>query len=249
MKTQPFFGYDSATCSIFETEECKERHEWGIPGRISCIMAEDNPENPKIKPAIPFLEKNGKQSLVSLGCGSRLNRIDNHVRLLTALNLDYYVGIDCAPGIEPVFDKLFMDPVGMTAHLNGHYAGKPRRFWDGVRLFPGTFVEELAGLHCAAVVCQRVYPDYFWESVITSMNPLLVLQEDLHGCERQKLRGYKYVRSWSKIRQYGLRPFRPWFIFPGEKNMVLWRRRDFGGEKEAGDRFQWLQRLAERFLG
>ncbi|MFC1813655.1 hypothetical protein ACFL03_13305 [Thermodesulfobacteriota bacterium] len=249
MKKYTNSNHKSATCPVGGAEEGEKERESGATGRISCSMAADNPDNPKIKPAITFLKANGQHSLVSLGCGSQPNRIDNHLRLLTGLDLDYYVGIDCVPDIEPVSDKLFMDTDGTTAHLNEHYNGQSRRFLKGVRLFPGTFVQELAGVHCAVVVCQRVYPDCFWEEVIISMNPLLVLQEDLHGCERQKLRGRKYVRSWSKIRRYGLRSFRPWPIFPGEKNLVLWRRRDFGGEKEAGDKFQWLERLAERFIG
>ena len=81
------------------------------------------------------------------------------------------------------------------------------------------------------------------------MNPKLVLQEDLHGCERQKLRGKHYVRNWSKIRLYGLRPFRPWPIFYREKNLVLWRRRDFGEEQEESGEFRWLERLGESFIG
>jgi len=224
-------------------------HEGIIPVPIACCMSADNPAKPAINSAVTFLKKNGKHSLVSLGCGRQLNRIDNHLRLMKGLNLTYYVGIDCGPCIEPVSDNLFMDPDGMAALIDSNYTGQPRRFWDAVRLFPGTFVEELAGVHCAAVVCQRVYPQYCWEDSIISMNPKLVLQEDLHGCERQKLRGPQYVRNWSKIRQYGLRSFRPWPIFPGEMNLVLWRRRDFGGEKEKGEKFRWLQRLAESFIG
>jgi hypothetical protein len=54
-----------------------------------------------------------------------------------------------------------------------------------------------------------------------------MLQEDLHGCERQQLRGKYYVRTWSEKAYYGLQPFRPWPIFPGEYNLILWRRRDF----------------------
>ena len=45
-------------------------HERGTPGRISCNMAEDNPDNPKIKPEITFLKAKGQHALVSLGCGS-----------------------------------------------------------------------------------------------------------------------------------------------------------------------------------
>lgn len=203
------------------------------------------PENP----AIAFLREYGHASLVSLGCGAELNRIDNHVRLLTALNLRYYVGIDCVPDIRLSEAELFSDPEAMTALLRKHYGGDTHRFKEALRLFPNTWVEDLEGIHCAVVVCQRVLPACRWEGVICSMHPLLVLQEDLHGCERQKLRGLGFVRTWSKIREYGLQPFRPWPVFPWERNLVLWRRLDFGTEpaRSAGRRL--LQRLAERFIG
>jgi hypothetical protein len=81
------------------------------------------------------------------------------------------------------------------------------------------------------------------------MNPKLILQEDLHGCERQQLRGQQYVRSWSKIRQYGLIPFRPWPIFPGENNLVLWQRRDFGNAQKEGGKVRWLERFCQSFIG
>jgi len=63
---------------------------------------------------------------------------------------------------------------------------------------------------------------------LSEVDPKLILQEDLHGCERQNFRGLGYVRTRSGIRRYGLKPFRPWRIFPGEYNMVFWRRKDFG---------------------
>jgi hypothetical protein len=201
------------------------------------------------KPAVTFLQEHGNNSIVSLGCGKQVNRIDNHLRIMQELNLNYYVGIDCEPYIEPVSDNLFMNPDDMAAMLTRYYRVRSNRFRQSMRLFPGTFVEELVGVHCAAVVCQRVLPDCRWEEVVISMNPKLVLQEDLHGCERQQLRGQHYVRNWSKIRLYGLRPFRPWPIFPGEKNLVLWRRRDFGEEQEESGKFRWLERLCESFIG
>jgi hypothetical protein len=183
------------------------------------------------KPAMAFLRKYGHTSLVSLGCGLKLNRIDNHLRLMTALRLTYYVGIDCIPSINLLSADLFSDPDGMRELLTGYFQGEPHKFWEAVKVFPQTWVEELAGIHCAVVVCQRVCPDCRWEEVIVSMNPMLVLQEDLHGCERQQLRGRGYVRTWTKIRRYGLQPVRPWPVFPGERNVVLWRRQDFGGEE------------------
>jgi hypothetical protein len=201
------------------------------------------------KPAVTFLQEHGHTSIVSLGCGEQINRIDNHLRIKKELNLNYYVGIDYQPKIEPSSADLFMNSDDMNAMLAKYYHGKPNRFWKSMRLFPGTFVEELAGIHCAAIVCQRVLPDCRWEEVIISMSPKLIIQEDLHGCERQKLRGKHYVRNWSKIRLYGLRPFRPWPIFPREKNLVLWRSRDFGDDQEKSGRFGWLERLCESFIG
>jgi hypothetical protein len=160
-------------------------------------------------PAIAFLRKYGHTSLVSLGCGRVLNRIDNHLRLLTGLNLTYYVGIDCGPTIDPVGINAFFNPGAMTELLTSYYQGEPQKFWEVVKVFPETWVEELKTIHCAVVVCQRVYPDCRWEDVILSMQPKLVLQEDLHECERQQLRGRGYVRTWIKTRRYDLQPFRP----------------------------------------
>ncbi len=210
-------------------------------GRIT-VMTSDSP-------AIAFLKKYGHTSVVSLGCGVELNRIDNHLRLMTALNLTYYVGIDCAPTINRSSHLLFADPEGMTGLLAGYYQGEPQRFWEAVRVFPHTWVEELKDIHCAVVVCQRTCPDCRWEEVIVSMNPKLVLQEDLHGCERQQLRGQGYVRTWIKVRQYGLQPFRPWRIFPGERNLILWRRGDFDDEEIAASRWRVLWRLGEELIG
>lgn len=200
-------------------------------------------------PAIAFLQEHGHTSLVSLGCGSQINRIDNHIRLMAALNLTYYVGIDCGPSIESVSDNMFLNPDGMTELLSGYYQEKPRKFWDAVKVFPETWVEELKDIHCAVAVCQRVYPDCRWEDVIFSMTPKLVLQEDLHGCERQQLRGSEYVRAWSEKKQYGLQPFRPWPIFPGESNLILWRRRDFGGEGVEDGKWRLFRWFREWLLG
>jgi hypothetical protein len=166
---------------------------------------------------------------------------------MTALDLSYYVGVDCHAAIEPVSTEVFLDPDGMTELLTGYYRGKPRKFWEAVRLFPGTWVEELMGIHCAVVVCQRVLPHCRWEDIILSMTPKLVLQEDLHGCERQQLRGKDYVRVWSEKSQFGLRPVRPWPIFPGEYNLILWRRRDFDWYETEDDK--WLHRFREWLIG
>ncbi|MGA8179734.1 MAG: hypothetical protein WB792_06715 [Desulfobacterales bacterium] len=196
-----------------------------------------------------FLKINGHQAIVSLGCGRWINRIDNHLRLMKRLNLSYYVGIDYAPRIEPAEKDVFMDPDNMNALLKSIYLGRPDHFWNELYVFPGTYVEELIGANCAAVVCQRVLPHRRWEEVIQSMNPKLVLQEDLHGCERQQLRGKTYVRTWSKIRQYDLKSFRPWPIFPWENNLVLWQRRDFGDENQGRGKFRLLERFFSSFIG
>lgn len=201
-------------------------------------------------PARDFLQKHGHESIISLGCGESVNRIDNHLRLMLGLNLNYYVCIDCQPSIEFCDNHLFMDAGGVKAMLAGNYQGSINRLlFAAVKCFPGTFTEELVGLHCAAVVCQRVLPDCHWEDVIISMSPKVVLQEDLHGCERQQLRGGRYVRTLSKIRRYGLKPFRPWPIFPWENNLVLWRRRDFDEAVEPGVKFKWLRRIGQSFIG
>jgi hypothetical protein len=176
--------------------------------------------------AIAFLREYGHTSLVNLGAGRLLNRIDNHIRLMTQLNLTYYVGIDCGPYIELTSPNIFLDPNGMTGLLTGYYQGEPQKFWEGVKVFPQTWVE-----------------------AILSMTPKLVLQEDLHGCERQQLRGRGYVRTWLKIRQYSLQPFRPLPIFPWERNFILWRRRDFGDEEIQVSRWKVLWRLCEWFIG
>jgi hypothetical protein len=196
-----------------------------------------------------FLRQHGHSSLVSLGCGPELNRLDNHLRLLAALNLTYYVGIDCVPAINPEPPDLFMDREKMTRILGEYNQGNPGKFREAVKVFPNTWVEELFGMHCAALVCQRVWPQCRWEEVIASMTPRLVLQEDLHGCERQQLRGHGYVRTWLKVRDYALVPFRPWPVFPGERNLILWRRRDFGDEDVESSRWRLLWRLCERFVG
>jgi len=201
------------------------------------------------EPAVTFLKANGHKTIVSLGCGRWINRIDNHLRLMAGLNLSYYVGIDYADRIGPDMNEVFMDPDEMNALLTYYYQGNPDRFWKAAHFFPEIHVEELKGIHCAVVICQRVYPDCHWEEVIKSMSPKLVLQEDLHGCERQKLRGQRYLRTWSKIRQYALKPFRPWPVFPWENNLVLWQHRDFGDENVAYGKLHLMERFFSSFIG
>ena len=201
------------------------------------------------KGAIAFLNEYGHTSIVSLGAGRLLNRIDNHIRLMTQLNLTHYVAIDCGPYIKLTSPNIFLDSDAMTEWLTKYYHDEPQKFWEGVKVFPQTWVEELAGIHCAVVVCQRVYPDCRWEETIVSMTPMLVLQEDLHGCERQLFRGRGYVRTWTKIRQYGLQPFRPLPLFPWERNFILWRRKNFGDEEIQDSKWKVLWRLCEWFIG
>jgi hypothetical protein len=167
---------------------------------------------------------------------------------MAALNLTFYVGIDQVSDINPTSSHLFIDREGMEELLANYCQGASRGIW-AIKVFPNTWVEELSDLHCAAVVCQRVEPDCRWEGIIASMRPKLVLQEDLHGCERQQLRGHGYVRTWIKARQYGLQPFRPWPIFPGERNLILWRRQDFDDEEIQASRWKVFWRMRERFIG
>jgi hypothetical protein len=199
--------------------------------------------------AVTFLKTNGYKAIVSLGCGRWINRIDNHLRLMVGLNLSYYVGIDYADRIEPNLNEVFMDSDAMNALLTNYYQGSPDRFWKATHFFPGIYVEELKNIHCAAIICQRVYPDCRWEEVIESMTPKLVLQEDLHGCERQQLRGKSYIRTWSKIRQYALKPYRPWPIFPWENNLVLWQRPDFDNENKGYGKLRLIERFFSSFIG
>ncbi|MGW8222735.1 MAG: hypothetical protein ACWGP1_11365, partial [Syntrophobacteria bacterium] len=99
--------------------------------------------------AIDFLNEYGHTALVNLGAGRLLNRIDNHIRLMTQLNLTYYVAIDCGSYIEPTSPNIFLDSGGMTELLTEYYHGEPQKFWQGVKVFPQTWVEELKGIHCA----------------------------------------------------------------------------------------------------
>jgi hypothetical protein len=200
------------------------------------------------KPAVAFLRLYGHTSIVSLGCGFQLNRVDNHLRLMAALNLAFYVGIDRVSHIDLFSTDIFLDRDCMAKLLERYYQGQPQEFWKAVKVFPNTWVEELKDIYCAAVVCQRVEPDCRWEEFLASMRPKLVLQEDLHGCERQQLRGHGYVRTWIKVPRYGLQPFRPWPIFPGERNLILWRRQDFDDQEVRASRWKVLWRLGERFI-
>ena len=76
------------------------------------------------EPAVTFLKTNGHKTIVSLGCGRWINRIDNHLRLMAGLNLSYYVGIDYADKIGPDMNEVFMDPAGMNALLTHYLSGK-----------------------------------------------------------------------------------------------------------------------------
>ena len=151
---------------------------------------------------------------VSLGCGFQLNRIDNHIRLMAALNLTFYVGIDQVSNINLSSTNIFLDREGVEELLANYYQGEPRGLW-AIKVFPNTWVEELRDLHCEVVVCQRVGPDCRWEDVIVSMRPKLVLQEDLHGCERQQLRGHGYVRTLDQGPPIRFAAFSALAYFPG----------------------------------
>ena len=137
--------------------------------QLSSAFQDDAPS------AVTFLGLYGHTSIVSLGCGSLLNRIDNHIRLMAALNLTFYVGIDKVSEVNLSPTALFSDPKGMEKLLAGIYRDEPQRFREALQVFPFTWVEELWNLPCAAVVCQRVEPDCRWEDIIVSMRPKLVL--------------------------------------------------------------------------
>lgn len=194
--------------------------------------------------ALEFLKKHGSRSLVSLGCGNFLNRLDNHVRLFVKCELEYYVAIDRVRRVEFNPDSAFTN--WDTAHflLSSYFGGRPELFNDKVRTFPDTYVEELRDIQCRVVVCQRVLPFRHWEEVIKSMSPVLVLQEDLNGCELQDISGDLYKKSFPGIIHYQLQPFRPTRFIPGERNIILWRRRDFF--PCSYDRETWWKRLRFR---
>jgi hypothetical protein len=193
-----------------------------------------------------FLREHGHSALVSLGSGSLINCIDNHLRLLLALKLTHYVAIDIEPVINARLEYLFSDDATMLPWLDTHYNGDAQCFLEAIRSFPATPAEQLFGLHCKVVVCQRVLPFLHWEELIRSMTPDLVLQEDLHGCELQNLSGVGYHKCRAGIRHYGLMPFRPWRLFRGEHNLILWRRRDFAISPEVDGRCRgnsWTQAM------
>lgn len=177
--------------------------------------------------AAEFLQKYGNQSLVSLGCGNFLNRLDNHVRLFVRCGIEYYVGIDRVTKIEFNPGAAFSDQKSVTELLVSYYDGEPERFFNRVKTFPDTYVEELADIQCKVVVCQRVLPFRHWEEIIKTMKPELILQEDLNGCELQTISGELYKKTFPGIVHYQLKPFRPNRFIPGERNIILWRRRDF----------------------
>lgn len=195
--------------------------------------------------AIRFLKEHGNRSLISLGCGNILNQLDNHVRLLVGCGIEYYVGIDRVPGIECNPSSIFSDQNSITNLLSSYHDGRPEEFFDSVKTFPNTYVEELTDIHCKVVVCQRVLPFRHWENIIKSMRPVLILQEDLNGCELQTISGELYKRTFAGIIHYQLKPFRPNRFIPNERNLILWRRRDFFPCRV--DMKPWWERLLFRF--
>lgn len=199
------------------------------------------------KCAVEFLQDHGASSLVSLGCGQHLNRMDNHIRLMLGCGLRFYVGIDRVADIEFDSADAFVENGAATALVSAFNFQAGQSFDSCVRVFPETRAEQLDGIHCAVVVCQRVLPFKHWEHIIESMRPLLVLQEDLHGCELQEISGKLYTRTRAGASHYQLIPFRPWRIFPGERNLILWRRRDFLASLEKVEP-GWLQ-LYRKLIG
>jgi len=196
--------------------------------------------------ALEFLHEHGHQCLISLGCGERLNRLDNHLKLLVGCNLEYYVGIDREPHVTFDLDTAFIEKKSALELLSSHFAGGVERFLSNIRLFSNTYIEELANIHCQAVVCQRVLPFRHLEAIIASMHPQLILQEDLIGCELQQMNRKLYKKTYPGIVYYQLKPFRPTGLIPGEKNLILWRRRDFFPCQV--DTWPWHHRFIFRLL-
>jgi hypothetical protein len=198
------------------------------------------------KAALEFLHEHGHQSLISLGCGEKLNRLDNHLKLLIGCGLNYYVGIDRVPQVSFDMDTAFLERRSALELLSSKFVGGVEGFVSNVRLFPNTYIEELANIFCKVVVCQRVLPFRRLEAIIASMHPELILQEDLIGCELQQMSRKLYKKTYPGIVYYQLRPFRPTGLIPGEKNLILWRRRDFFPCQV--DTWPWHHRFFYRLL-
>lgn len=198
------------------------------------------------KAALEFLHEHGHQSLISLGCGDKLNRLDNHLKLLIGCGLKYYVGIDRVPQVSFDIDNAFIEGESALELLSSKFVGGAKGFIYNVRLFPNTYIEELVNISCKVVVCQRVLPFRRLEAIIASMHPLLILQEDLIGCELQRMSRKLYKKTYPGIVYYQLKPFRPTGLIPGEKNLILWRRRDFFPCQV--DTWPWHQRFFYRLL-
>ncbi len=198
------------------------------------------------KAAIEFLHKHGHQSLVSLGCGEKINRLDNHLKLFIGCGLNYYVGIDRVPQVSFDIDTAFVERRPALELLSSGFVGGVERFMLNVRLFPNTYIEELGDIFCKVVVCQRVLPFRRLEAIIASMHPQLILQEDLVGCELQQMSRKLYKKTYHGVVYYQLKPFRPTGLIPGEKNLILWRRRDFYPCQV--DTWPWFHRFFYRLL-
>lgn len=198
------------------------------------------------KAALEFLYEHGHQSLISLGCGETLNRLDNHLKLLIGCGLKYYIGIDRLPQVSFDIDTAFSEKKSALELLSSNFAGGVERFISNVRLFPNTYIEELANISCKVVVCQRVLPFRRLEAIIASMDPQLILQEDLIGCELQQMHRKLFKKTYPGIVYYQLTPFCPTGLIPGEKNLILWRRRDFYPCQV--DTWPWHHRFFYRLL-
>lgn len=196
------------------------------------------------KAALEFLHKYGHQSLISLGCGEILNKLDNHLKLFLGCDLKYYVGIDRIPQVSFDIDSAFIEQASSMDLLSSNFIGGVERFISNVKLFPNTYIEELENVFCKVVVCQRVLPFRRLEAIIASMRPQLILQEDLIGCELQQMSRKLYKKTYPGIVYYQLKPFQPSGLIPGEKNLVLWRSRDFFPCQ--ADTWRWPQRFLYR---
>ena len=86
--------------------------------------------------ALEFLYEYGHQSLISLGCGEKLNRLDNHLKILIGCGLNYYVGIDRLPQVSFDIDTAFIDRRSSLELLSSKFDGGVEGFISNVRLFP-----------------------------------------------------------------------------------------------------------------
>ncbi len=57
--------------------------------------------------------------------------------------------------------------------------------------------------------------------IVKSMHPVLILKEDLNGCELQVIDKELYKKTYPGIILFHLQPFRVSHLLPGERNLIL----------------------------